>query len=173
MPGAQSTSTEFLFGDNFSDEVKSIGEWIKLTRTVERQRAPRPQNFSKNGQSRTNPPPPRRSERQTREGGGSGDQGERGDSGTRATHTRQPGQSTPLIIVSSKPDLVINNTPNNFIGGKAGFHLSTWKSITSDSWILSQIEGVFPEFDSPPHQEKPPQPITWSDTEKISAGLGN
>ena len=50
------TSTEFLFGDNFSDEVKSIGESIKLTRTVERQRAPRPQNFSKNGQSRTNPP---------------------------------------------------------------------------------------------------------------------
>ena len=81
------------------------------------------------------------------------------------------GQSTPLIIVSSKPDLVINNTPNNFIGGKAGFHLSTWKSITSDSWILSQIEGVFPEFDSPPHQEKPPQPIIWSDTEKLALAL--
>ena len=73
--------------------------------------------------------------------------------------------------MSSKPDLVINNTPNNFIGGKAGFHLSTWKSITSDSWILSQIEGVFPEFDSPPHQEKPPQPITWSNTEKLALAL--
>ena len=180
MPGAQSTSTEFLFGDNFSDEVKSIGEWIKLTRTVERQRAPRPQNFSKNGQSRTNPPPPPPPPtfRTANQRGGEA-VAIKGSAGIQAPEPHIPasqqasssGQSTPLIIVSSKPDLVINNTPNNFIGGKAGFHLSTWKSITSDSWILSQIEGVFPEFDSPPHQEKPPQPITWSDTEKLALAL--
>ena len=85
------------------------------------------------------------------------------------------GQSTSLDLVSLKPILVINNTPNRFIGGKTGLQLSTWKSITSDSWILSQIEGVFPEFDSLAHQENPPQPIKLSDTEQLffSVGLEN
>ena len=64
-----------------------------------------------------------------------------------------------------------NNTPNNFIGGQAGFYFSTWKSITPDSWILSQIEGVFPEFDSLAHQKNHPQPIKLSDTEKLALAL--
>ena len=56
------TSTEFLFGHNFSYVVKAMGESIKLTRIVERQRAPRPPNFSKTqpkpGESPPPPPPP-------------------------------------------------------------------------------------------------------------------
>ena len=159
------TSTEFLFGDNFSDEVKSIGELIKLTRTVERKRAPSPQTSKKTAKARL-------SERQTREGGGSGAQE---FTGIQAPEPNTPvnqqanssGQSTSLDLVSLKP----NNTPNNFIGGQAGFYFSTWKSITPDSWILSQIEGVFPEFDSLAHQEKHPQPIKLSDTEKLALAL--
>ena len=103
----------------------------------------------------------RRSERQTREGE---EVALKGSAGIQVPALNIPvtqqaspsGLSTPLIIVSSKPDLVFNNTPNNFIGGKAGFQFSTWTSITSDSWILNQIEGVYPEFNSPPHQKKVP-----------------
>ena len=45
------------------------------------------------------------------------------------------GQFTSLHLVSLKPNLVINNTPNRFIGGKTGLQLSTWKLITPNSWI--------------------------------------
>ena len=83
------------------------------------------------------------------------------------------GQSTSLNLESLKPNLVINNTPNRLIGGKTGLQLSTWKSITPDSWILSQIEGVFPEFDSPAHEENPPQTIILSDTDKLGLALKN
>ena len=112
------TSTEFLFGDNFSDEVKSIGESIKLTQTVERQRAPRPQNFSKKRPKLDEPPPPPPDVQN-----GKPERGEavaiKGSAGIQEPEPDIPasqqasssGQSTPLIIVSSKPDLVINNTP--------------------------------------------------------------
>ena len=47
-----------------------------------------------------------------------------------------------LVLLS----LVIIYTPSNFVGGKTGLQLSTWKSLASDSRILGQIEGVHPEF---------------------------
>ena len=78
---------------------------------------------------------------------------------------RTDGSAYPQIqeIAASQvhqPTIIDNlkNTPDNFYGGEISYNFANWRRLTSDKWILQQVQGVQVEFqDNPsniPHKRK-------------------
>ncbi len=59
----------------------------------------------------------------------------------------------------------LNNTPENFQGGQLALNIDTWKSITSDPFILEIASGSIINFIDEIHQPRPPFPLRMSDIE--------
>jgi hypothetical protein len=59
------------------------------------------------------------------------------------------------------------NTPNNFQGGKIQQFLQNWMKITSDPWIIKQIQGYKLEFSGVPQQSHVPRHVPFSREEKL------
>ena len=53
----------------------------------------------------------------------------------------------------------LENTPENFRGGKIASCLKEWKALTSDPWILDVVSGYELEFDEEPYQARIPYPL--------------
>ena len=52
--------------------------------------------------------------------------------------------------------LQMENTPDNFIGGKLADKLCEWEKVTSDRWILDTVKGYSIEFSELPSQSNQP-----------------
>ena len=72
--------------------------------------------------------------------------------------------SDPCVLA-----LDLQNTPENFKGGKLADNMNEWQKLTSDQWIIDTIKGYSIEFSDHPHQYQKPHEIKLSASEK--AGL--
>jgi len=78
---------------------------------------------------------------------------------------KQGGQTREKNKASDKFN--INNTPDNFTGGKTKRNVHAWQEITRDQWVLNQIRGVYPELNFMPVQTNIPRGIRFSTQEHI------
>ena len=67
------------------------------------------------------------------------------------------------------PSLTLENTVDNFCGGKLAGNIHEWEKLTSDQWILNSVQGFSIEFNDLPSQQFRPHEIKLSTNEK--AGL--
>ena len=84
--------------------------------------------------------------------------------GSVASSTKTVSSSSP-ILDSTVYLPVLYNTPTNFVAGKVGYHVKKWQQITSDAWILSNLQGYRIELLSRPVQTCIPKLRNFSDKE--------
>ena len=83
--------------------------------------------------------------------------------------------SSPTKTTEDILTVSTTNTPENFIGGKLHNFFYTWKSITSDPWILNTISAYQLEVTERPWQAFVPKSIKFSsqETELINLEIQN
>ena len=59
------------------------------------------------------------------------------------------------------------NTPDNFTAGKISLHVSEWRKITSDQWVLNAVRGLDIPFLEQPYQTAIPRPIRFKFGDQI------
>lgn len=84
------------------------------------------------------------------------------------TNTSQELEKRDSPNVSTDRDILSNlvHTPENFHAGKVSLYTDAWKCITSDRWLLSQLQGYSIEFVQIPYQHKHPPNIRFSQEEQ-------
>ena len=71
--------------------------------------------------------------------------------------------------VSSSDTLsTLQNTEDNFVGGKVLHYLDNWINLTSDKFLLGIVHGYVLEFTVPPVQVKTPRPLVLPHFEKLA-----
>lgn len=60
----------------------------------------------------------------------------------------------------------LNNTTENFYGGKIADFKHVWIKLTSDKWILDTVSGYHLEFENVPYQPFIPPPIKFNSNEQ-------
>ena len=83
------------------------------------------------------------------------------------TQSKNQQTNSKVIEVSKNITIHIQNTIENFRGGKTAENIKVWKSITTDKWILNTIRGCTLELTDIPKQTFIPRPIKFSSEEKI------
>ena len=82
-----------------------------------------------------------------------------------------PAELTPLMTtyacVSECSQIVLHNTPQNFIAGKTRLAFAKWSELTSDKSILSWVAGVTIDFENDIDQWREPVPIKFPPHEKV------
>ena len=61
--------------------------------------------------------------------------------------------------------MVIKNHSHSFHGGSTKNNIGHWQNITSDSWVLEQVQGVWPHFIFKQRQFFRPKQFVWSEVE--------
>lgn len=59
----------------------------------------------------------------------------------------------------------ILNETNTVSVGQIKYHVSQWKKIINDPWVLKTIQGYEILFDEKPYQLKKPSQISFNDQE--------
>ena len=72
--------------------------------------------------------------------------------------------TVPIFDINGQ--YTLQNTPDNFHGGKVKDFYSNWTIITSDYWILNTVCGYSIEFDSAPQQNPAIPSLNFSKHEK-------
>ena len=72
--------------------------------------------------------------------------------------------TVPIFDINGQ--YTLQNTPDNFHGGKVKEFYSNWTKITSDYWILNTVCGYSIEFDSVPQQNRALPSLNFSKQEK-------
>ena len=60
----------------------------------------------------------------------------------------------------------MQNTPDNFVGGKISHSVSAWKQLSHDSWIDNVLQGKAIELDEVPFQFTKPGPLNLPDIDQ-------
>ena len=60
----------------------------------------------------------------------------------------------------------MQNTPDNFVGGKISHSVSAWKQLSHDSWIDNVLQGKAIELDEVPFQFTKPGPLNLPDSDQ-------
>ena len=71
-----------------------------------------------------------------------------------------------LSINPCNETCVLQNTPENFQGGKIKHYATAWKSITSDPWVLQTVQGYRIEFEDFPSQSREIQQLSFTAQEQ-------
>ena len=71
----------------------------------------------------------------------------------------------PSFRHTSPPLLIIWGTPDNFYGGKISDNFAYWRRLTSDKWILLQVQGVQVEFQENPSNIPHKREIVFNSTD--------
>ena len=65
----------------------------------------------------------------------------------------------------------MNNTPDNFVGGKIAHSVSFWRQLSNDPWIENILQGNVIEIDDPPNQYTIPGPLQLSESDQTGLNL--
>ena len=70
----------------------------------------------------------------------------------------------------SSSDLLcsLQNTVDNFTGGKVLCYLNNWECLSSDPMVLNIVHGNVLEFSSLPVQTVPPRPLCLSKLDSVA-----
>ena len=148
---------KWLFGDELPKQIKEIAEVNRMAKKL--------------GPSQTSPGTRRGDRRNTSGRGSTFNQGSRPKSiffrlkESQQHHSQQEGsQEQPTFLDSYKAALLPVEV-GAYAGNLANFLLS-WRSITSDPWVLEAVSGYHLEFCTKPVQTKLPNPPILSVADK-------
>jgi hypothetical protein len=152
--------TTNLFGDELPKHIKEIGEVNKIARktTYRANTMPKPSYDYKSNLGN------HRSQQRGNRRAFLGSRGQKGPYFDRRSHFNtlpQPPRGTRI----QRTDYNLLVVPTSvFVSGKLAQHISYWRELTSDPWLLETVTGYHLEFDSVPVQSVLPRALLTQQT---------